>query len=58
MDRRLFLKTCSGLGAAFVIGSAWINLLNKFWKLEIIVYSELPESIKSSISSRFFESIS
>ena len=47
MNQRLFLKVCSGICAALITGSAWINLLNKFWKLEIIVYSELPESIKS-----------
>ena len=47
MNRRLFLKMCSGIGAALVVGSAWINLFNQFWKVEILLYSELPENIKS-----------
>ena len=47
MNRRLLLKTCSGLGAALVSSSAWINSLNKFWGLEIIFYDRLPEDIRS-----------
>ena len=46
MNRHRFLKTCSGLGAAFVIGSAWINPLSQIWKPRILLYSTLPENIK------------
>ena len=47
MNRRPFLKTCSGLGALLAIGSTWVNLLSKFWQVETIFYVKLPENIKS-----------
>ena len=47
MNRRLFLKMCSGLGALLVVSSAWINLFHQFWKPRILIYSEFPENIKS-----------
>ena len=53
MNRRLLLKTCSALGAVLVIGSTWVNILNKFWKLETIFYANIPENIKSLYRQEF-----
>ena len=47
MNRHLFLKVCSSLGATFVAGSAWINLFHQFWRPKILFYSELPENVKA-----------
>ena len=53
MNRRLFLKMCSGIGAVIVSGSTWFSLLNHLWKTEVFLYHDIQESVKS-LHHRYF----